>query len=89
MNTTMEKAIKASKFILLASNSSSPGDHLGRTYDDLFENGDGHEVFIELAKMCRSDEKLLASAQKLNKWINVDYMFDVLSKYEERNPTLF
>jgi len=83
------KAQKAAKIILAAAKSSTPCDHFGRTFDDLFENGDGHEVFLELGKMYRNDEKLLAAARRVDHWTGVDHMLDVLKKHEERNPTLF
>lgn len=83
------KAEKAAKAIRAAAKSSNPSDYFGRSFDDLFENGDGREVFIHLARMCRDDESLMEDARTVNYWTNVDYMMDTLKEYEERHPTLF
>lgn len=96
MNTTIEtlaRATKAAKIIKTASKSSTPEDYFHRDYDNLFEEGDGHEVYLHLGKMCLEDETLLASAKRVDHWINVERLLEVRKEYDEQyaltHPTLF
>lgn len=83
------RAKKAADKIRLAAKSSEPCEHFGRSYDDLFEDGFGNEIYIELARMCRDDEELMSAARSVNRWTNVDHMMAALDEYESKHPTLF
>lgn len=83
------RAQKAAEKIRLAAKATEPSGHFGRSYDDLFEDGFGHEIYIELARMCRDDEELMKAARTVNHWTGVEQMMAALDEYESKHPTLF
>lgn len=92
MNTNAiitSRAKKAADKIRLAAKAPEPCEHFGRSFDDLFEDGFGHEIYIELARMCRDDEDLMKAARTVNHWTGVDHMMAALDEYESKHPTLF
>lgn len=83
------RAKKAADKIRLAAKASEPSEHFGRSYDDLFEDGFGSEIYIELARMCRGDEDLMKAAHSVDRWVGVNQMMAALDEYESKHPTLF
>jgi hypothetical protein len=63
--STATKATSARARAMIAANIIKRGYHLGRSFDDCFEMGDGNEVFMILARKAQNDWYLAARLARI------------------------
>lgn len=83
----LKKAEKVMQVVMKAWKVSEPAEHFGRSFDDLFEDGDGRDVVIEFVKLYMVDQLLQQAVERLNHWIPIEGWLETYSMWEKKNPS--